>query len=141
MSKIDVNLEREFNHSAQSVWSVLRDFGNISWALAGVQVDVTGEGPGMVRTLHLPGIGPVEEKLAVLDNEAMAFRYVIPGKMPFPVTEFVADVKISELSDNRCSVTWKTSAQAIDGSDGSEIEKHLLAGYVDLLKKLEDLLS
>lgn len=137
MSDVQVNLQHEFPVDADQVWAVLREFGSIDWALPGIKVDVAGSGPGMVRTLHMPGVDPVDEVLEALDDESRSFSYVIPGNMPVPVADFRANVRVDAMSADRCRIHWNATGTALAGADGQEIAGMLAKGYQGLFAALE----
>ena len=135
MEDVRVQVVRELDASADAVWAVLRDFGNVDWAMPGVQVDVIGEGIGMIRRLHTPG-GTVEEQLETCDAETRSFSYSIPGQMPMPVTDFRAWVHMTALDAARTRVEWNASAKALPGLTGAEgaaIFEGLYGGLIDAL--------
>jgi carbon monoxide dehydrogenase subunit G len=135
MEDVRVQVVRELDAPADAVWAVVSDFGNVDWAMPGAQVDVIGEGIGMIRRLHTPG-GAVEEKLETCDAETRSFSYSIPGPMPMPVTDFRAWVQLTALDAAHTRVEWNASAKAlppVTGAEGQAIFEGLYGGLIDAL--------
>ena len=60
----DAIVKGDFTVSADKLWELVRDFGNVSWIQGVTKVELEGEGPGMFRVFHV-GDGPaVRERLA-----------------------------------------------------------------------------
>jgi hypothetical protein len=51
---VEVTVEHEFEYNAERLWSVLADFGNIDWVPGFEQVELEGEGVGMIRHITVP---------------------------------------------------------------------------------------
>lgn len=90
-----VRLARELEQSADQVWALVSDFGNISWMPAGTEVRVEGEGPGMVRHIGA-GAMTLAETLESSDDAARTLVYTIPGELPFPATDYRSTMVVSE---------------------------------------------
>ena len=136
MDDVRVQVIRELDAPVDTVWAVVSNFGDVSWAMPPeAKVEVIGEGVGMIRRLHTPG-GAVEERLETCDAETRSFSYSIPGDMPMPVRDFRAWVQLEPLGDARTQVTWNASATAlpgITGAEGQAIFEGLYAGLIDAL--------
>lgn len=104
-----VTVEETINGKAADVWAILSDFGGVKPGGPITSVEVEGEGVGMVRTLGLGG-GTVVERLDAHDPEAMTFGYCILNEdNPLPVSGYSATVKVADLGDGTCRVTWSGS--------------------------------
>ncbi|AZI35126.1 hypothetical protein NT2_08_01070 [Caenibius tardaugens NBRC 16725] len=137
MEDVNVSVVRELNAPVDAVWDVVSDFGNVSWAMPGAKVDVIGEGPGMIRRLHMPDGGSVEEVLETRDATARSFSYTIPGDMPMPVSNFRAWVQLEPVGGNGTRVSWNASAKALPGSSGAEGQAIFEGLYGQLIDSLE----
>jgi hypothetical protein len=121
-----VAVERQVSASAEAVWALLRDFGNIAWIPVGGRVDVEGAGPGMRRLIHGSGDGPpVVERLVAADDAARSIEYVIDENNPLPVTTYVGRVRI-DPDDGGSVIRW--SAEFEPAGDAAEA-----AGVVELM--------
>ena len=136
MEDVRVQVVRELEAPVDDVWAVVSNFGDVSWAAPDAQVDVIGEGVGMIRRLHMPG-GAVDEVLETRDAEARSFSYTIPGAMPMPVTDFRAWVQLEQIDAANTRISWNASAKALPGSTGAEGQAIFEGLYGDLLNALE----
>ncbi|MDP4652506.1 MAG: SRPBCC family protein, partial [Haliea sp.] len=75
---INVKVERELNAPVDKVWSLLEDFGNLKWYPGWTKLDVIGEGPGMIRRIHMDGMDSIDEILESMDPASRSFSYTIP---------------------------------------------------------------
>ena len=53
MSDMQVEVTRDYAFAAETVWGVLADFGDLSWA-DNPSTEVIGSGPGMIRRIRMP---------------------------------------------------------------------------------------
>ena len=55
-----IHVHADFDCSADKLWGLLGDFGNLSWGpgAAALKIETEGEGPGMARLIKV-GDGPV----------------------------------------------------------------------------------
>lgn len=130
---IDVTVQRELPVPADKAWALISDFGDISWAPGMDKVEVTGEGPGMIRAIHMPGdTPPIEERLESLDHDNRVMEYTIPKGMPMPLTGYRATAKVVPLDDDSCRVDWSCRAQEV-GVSPQEAEAMAAGVYNQLL--------
>lgn len=130
---IDLTVQRELPVSADKAWALISDFGDISWAPGMDKVEVTGEGPGMVRAIHMPGDAPpIEERLEKLDQQNRLMEYTIPGGIPMPVSDYRAAAKVVPLTEDRCRVDWSCRAKE-EGVSPQEAEAMVAGFYNQLL--------
>jgi hypothetical protein len=80
--------------SADAVWAMLADFGNMSWIPGGLDVRVEGSGPGMTRRIIGSSGDPIIETLLWAKPEERALSYEITNN-PLPVTRFLAVVTVT----------------------------------------------
>lgn len=128
---IDLTVQKEIAAPATRAWELLSDFGDISWAPGMDNVEVIGQGVGMVRKLPMPDAPAVEEKLEVLDHDNMTLVYTIPAGLPMPVTDYRATAKVVALGDDRCRIDWHCSARE-DGVSAEQAEA-IVKGFYDML--------
>lgn len=111
---IDVTVQRELPVAADRAWALISDFGDISWIPGMDKVEVSGEGPGMVRAIHMPGDAPpITERLESLDDENRVLEYTVPSGIPMPATDYKAWAKVVPLGDDRCRIDWNCKAQEV----------------------------
>ena len=125
---IEVTVQRELPVTADKAWALVSDFGDISWAPGMNKVEVTGEGPGMVRAIHMPGGNPpIEERLEVLDKDQRLMEYIIPGGIPMPVTDYHASARGVALGGDSCRLDWSFRAKEVGVS--AQDAQAIVAGF------------
>ena len=138
--KVQATVSRELPFPAHHVWNLLEDFGNIHWAPGIDQLEIIGEGIGMIRRLHINGLEePIDEQLEAMDSQAMTFSYVIPTGLPFPLKNYRA---ISSLTanGNTTTVTWRSDCEP-DGLSIEDSEAMLEGTYNQLIDWITDELN
>ena len=103
----EVQVTEEVKASADRVWELVRDFGDIAkWAGAGIQsCEVEGEGVGAIRTLGVGAGAPIRERLESHDDEKRSFQYsILDG--PLPVADYLATFQVNETGPDRCKIEW-----------------------------------
>lgn len=130
----------DLNVPAATVWKTVGDFGAADRYLAVVErCDLERHGDGTERLLHLKGGGTVRERLVLSSNDDQALRYTIVDS-PLPVNDYVSTVRVDALDDDHCRVTWASTFDARDASDGDA--RHAIADIYRMgfegLKKLHE---
>ena len=95
-----------FTVSADKLWKLVRDFGDISWIQGVAKVELEGEGPGMFRVIYAGDGPPVRERLETLDDATKTITYTIPEGIPFPVKNYHATMTVS-AAETGCQLEWK----------------------------------
>jgi carbon monoxide dehydrogenase subunit G len=137
---VNVHLARDFDISAERVWALLEDFGDINWAPGIDRIEVIGDGIGMTRRLHIAGMDPIDEVLTAMDKSAMTFAYDIPRGIPMPVTQYSANAKVTSLGEGRCHVDWYGRAEPAGVSE-KDVAEMISGAYEMLLQWINDHLS
>ena len=113
----EAHAEREVTSSPDAVWSVLREFGDVSWIPPAGTVEVEGEGPGMVRRIHGSGDGdPVVERLVSASDATRTLVYEIDGNNPLPVTSYRGTVVV-EPTGGGARIRWQADYEP-EGDEG-----------------------
>lgn len=107
-----VTEEIEISASAESVWEIIKNFGEAHVWLPMVESTESegGNEPGAVRTLMLgPGV-QVVETLKSYNAEKMSYKYKIPDKTHdvkiLPVNNYSSTISVAASGD-KAIVTWK----------------------------------
>lgn len=135
MSDVDVEVVRDLEHSAESVWAVVSNFGDLSWAGA-PQTEVIGSGPGMIRRLTIPGLPePIEEVMDGIDHDARILRYSIPRGLPMPIGNYRASARVEPRGSSGCRVHWRGMAtpQGVSAEQATAILQGTYAQLLDWL--------
>jgi hypothetical protein len=100
-----------FDHAADRVWSVVRDFGNYTLWVDGVD-DVhieqgkAGDTVGAVRCVRM-GDTQVRQRLLAHSDRDRFYTYEACEPYRFPVRDFVATIRVMQVTDgNRAFVEW-----------------------------------
>ena len=121
--------------SADAVWAVVEDFGNIGWMPAGTQARVEGEGPGMARIIQGPD-SSIREQLESCDATSRTLVYTIPEGVPFPVTGYRSTMKVDEAGDG-CALTWSCEFEPAGASE-SEAQAAIEGMYTVMVGWIRD---
>ncbi len=127
----EVLLQKDYNFPADTLWALLSNFGDISWAPGMDKVEVIGEGIGMTRRIHMPGMEPIDEVLQDMDHASMSFTYTIPRGIPMPVTDYSAGPTVVPTGPDTCRVDWRGSATPVGVSDEEAVE--IIKGFYTML--------
>ena len=100
--------------SAEEVWEVMRDYGDLSWAQGIDEVMVEGDGVGMLRKVRTAGSPDfIHERLTARDDTAMTLTYAIEGDGIAGLSHYKAHVRV-EPSEDGCIIHWTCLAEAPD---------------------------
>jgi hypothetical protein len=135
-----VKVEREFEFSAEKLWAVISDFGDISWVPGFEKVEVEGEGVGMIRHITIPEFAQVHERLDAIDHEKMILDYSLPIVEYIQVKNYHARAQVIALESGRCKVIWSCTAEA-DGADEAQASANTEEFYKALLSWIDDFLK
>lgn len=92
--------------SPQQVWEVMKDYGNLDWAVGIAEVKVTGEGVGMVRSVRLEGSEDwLVEYLIAVDEAERKFDYGIDSGMAGVENYRASGQAIAD--DDGCIIQWQ----------------------------------
>ncbi len=119
-----VKVSGEIAVSADKLWAVVRDFGNVGWIPGAGNVKLQGSGPGMIRFLGAKH--EIHEQLEKVDEAGRSIVYSIPVGIPFPVTGYRSTMKVSDAGPGRARLDWSAEiepkgvpeAQAVGIIDG-----------------------
>lgn len=128
------------NHPIEKVWALMSDFGNMSWAPGIERTEVIGEGIGMTRRIHMPGMDPIDEVLASMDQDKHHYSYTIPSGVPMPVSDYRAEVQLNAKGDSQTEVIWSFSGTP-EGADEKELADITLGFYRQMIGWIDDALS
>ncbi|MBP9036005.1 MAG: SRPBCC family protein [Pseudomonadales bacterium] len=141
MSNVNMHVQHDFDYPSDRVWEMLENFGDLGWCVGIERTELSGSGPGMVRSIHMPGMSaPIEEVLESMDATARTFSYSIPRGNPMPVTNYLATVRVEDLGARRCRVHWSATGDA-NGMSGEEVSAILGGVYAQMLGWLGDALA
>ena len=102
-------LDGDFEISAEALWATVRNFGNVSWLPGDPDVELEGDGPGMIRTIRTPPLPTVREQLKAIDEVDRAIHYTIVEGGPLPVSDYQATMKVADLGAGRSRLEWSST--------------------------------
>lgn len=113
----NMTVSKQISAPAADVWSILANFGDVSWIPAASRVEVDGEGPGMRRLIYGSNETPAVETMVSIDPQHMRLAYTITNN-PLPVRRFesVAEVSGAPTSDT-CVITWTVDYDPVGDSE------------------------
>jgi len=111
--------------SAEQVWQLVGGFNSLPDWLPFIVKSEPSEG-GRVRHLQTADGGVVVERLQSFDNVARTYSYSI-SESPFPVSEYLATLKVEGLTDSSAKVTWSGVFTPVAGVTDAAVEE-LFAG-------------
>ena len=140
MATASTTVTRQLQHKAEDVWAILRDFGNLSWVEGPSKVEVEGEGQGMVRRLHIPGMDtPIDEILDSIDESKRSLTYKIPKNDIIPFDNYSATVSVSD-KDGGAFIEWSCSLE-LDNMSEADASAMMEGNYNMLIDALDKKLS
>lgn len=141
MARLEVEIE--VAAPAGAAFDVLADFGAfLDWnAYEGAELEVAGEGPGMVRTLILPGFGRIGERLDTLDRGTHTLRYSLVEGTPIGMAEYRAQVRVEAAGDDRCRLLWHGEFEPAVGMAEEDVAPLLRQSYELMSARLGEYLN
>lgn len=133
-----VTYEQDLDVSASAVWELLEDFGSLlKWAGGEGTIDVEGEGVGMTRTLNIPALGLIQERVEIMDPETRTLSYRLFGGQPLGMASYLALVRLTDGGDGGCRIAWHGEFEGAEGMDSAKIAANLEQSYVSMSNGLE----
>lgn len=123
---VSVVVEREISSSAEKVWGLLKDFGDISWAGMN-NVEVYGEGVGTIRKIIVGEGQFAEERLEHYDADGMTFTYSIISGNQLPIDDLQGTPKVSPIDSDHCLLSW--TLRGVEAGVAESEAEHLLTGF------------
>ncbi len=99
----------EIAMSADALWRLLCDFGEVSWLPGNPDYECEGEGIGMIRTIRTPPLPTVRERLESIDEENRTVHYRVLDGNPMPVDDYQASMQVVDLGDGRSRLVWSST--------------------------------
>jgi hypothetical protein len=135
IAMIKVKIQKQAHVDAESVWKMLRNFGDMSWFPLAGKIECTGSGPGMVRRIITPDGGHIDEKLESLDDQDKILAYSIAKSPAFPFGDYQAQVAVKSLSSTETGIHWSCSFDpgAMPESDARAMIEGIYGQLIDAL--------
>jgi hypothetical protein len=120
-------VKQEIAVPAETLWTLVADFGNVAWIPGGQGAEVEGRGPGMLRILQGPK-GEIRERLESADPATRTLVYSITQGIPLPVKSYRSTIKVSAAGKGRSQLEWSCEAEP-DGVTEQEAVKAIEGVY------------
>lgn len=128
MTKVSVS--KQINVPAKRVWDTLSSFRGIENYSPIASSTTSGQGKGATRTCVMPDGAKINEILNFATNEKMEMQYIITDG-PFPITNYVSDVKVTEVDNANSNVTWECEFES--SQEVEEEMKGLFGGFYNVI--------
>ena len=137
MTKVSVS--KKINVPAKKAWDALSSFRGIENYSPIASSTTSGKGKGATRTCVMPDGAKINEILNFADSDKMEMQYIITDG-PFPITNYVSDVKVSDVDSKNSSVTWECTFES--SQEVEEEMKGLFNGFYNvIIESLETYLN
>ena len=148
---LKVQEQVEINAPAATVWSKVKDFGDLgAWHPAVAKTEITSgtdNHKGAVRHLSLQGGGYINEKLLAYNPKKMSYQYEIIDSV-LPISHYASVITVTPQGADKTLVVWKghfkrqdLSATPVAGQDDDTAIKTITGVYrggLDNLKKISE---
>ena len=106
--------------SAEQVWLKMQDFADLGWAVGIADIEIEGQGIGMVRRVRLEGSEDwLEERLLMVDQSTKKLEYGIDEGM-MGITHYRATAQVIPQAQG-CQIEWTCRGQ-VEASEVAEKE-------------------
>jgi len=135
----EVNVNKSIRVSANQAWEALSSFRGIE-NYSPIERSVTeGKGAGAKRTCFMPDGAAIHEVLNFTDDSAREMQYIIT-EGPFPISEYISNIKVNPLDSENCLITWSCSFESTEEVEGEM--KNLFKGFYEaIIENLEGYLK
>jgi hypothetical protein len=130
----EAQVARTLDVSPDALWPCVRAFGDVPWIPGGSHAEIRGEGVGQLRIFERPH-GQIHEQLSSLDDRTRTLTYTIPQGMPFPVTDYEAQMRVDDDA-GKGRLSWSCRFEPV-GADAEAIAKTLQSRFSALMDRLE----
>jgi hypothetical protein len=128
--------EGDFEISADALWAVVRDFGEVSWLPGDPDFESEGEGVGMIRTIRTPPLPTVREQLDAIDEDGRAIHYRVIEGNPMPVRDYKATMKVVDLGDGHSRLEWSSTwePEGVSEEQARTVVEGMYTGVLGVMK-------
>lgn len=128
MSKVKVS--KQINVPANKAWDALSSFRGIENYSPIASSTTSGEGKGATRTCVMPDGAKINEILNFTDDDKMEMQYIITDG-PFPITNYVSDVKVAAIDSASSNITWECKFES--SLEAQDEMKGLFDGFYNVI--------
>lgn len=138
-----IQVERELDHPASTVWALLDDFAS-TWVYHPIvehsaSTNGVQRGLGAERMCQMYDGAEVRERVVRHDATRMTYGIEVFDHGPFPLTHMEVDITVTPLGAHRCRVTYDGQFQVKFGPMGWMMGKMMMeAQFVKMLGQVID---
>ena len=125
-----VKVVKQINSQPAKVWQELSSFRGIEKYSPIASSTTMGVGKGSKRTCVMPDGAEINEILNFAKNDKMEMQYIITDG-PFPVTDYVSNVKITQINAHKSEVSWDCNFNS--SPEVAEEMKNLFSGFYNVI--------
>ena len=125
---IEIEVRRDTDLPAEQVWEEMRHFDRVlKWIPGGDRstIEVTGEGVGAVRDIHLATQGYVQHRLIAYDEAQRTFAYELTAGKPIGMQDYQVQASVTAIDDTHCTIRWAGKMTADASLDEAEVGRAL----------------
>ena len=141
---IRINVEREVDLSAETIWEEMKHFDRVlRWVPGGDKstISVKGKGVGAIRDINLITQGYVQHQLIAFDNEERMFSYKLTAGKPVGMEDYTVVASVTPIDKNNCKIQWagemESDSRVDENKVGVALEAalgNMVTGTIALLK-------
>ena len=141
---ISINVEREVDLPAETIWEEMKHFDRVlRWVPGGDKstISVKGEGVGAIRDINLITQGYVQHQLIAFDNKKRMFSYKLTAGKPVGMEDYTVVASVTPIDKNNCKIQWagemESDSRVDENKVGVALEAalgNMVTGTIALLK-------
>ena len=135
----EVNVNKSIKVPANKAWEALSSFRGIENYSPIARSVTEGNGAGATRTCYMPDGAAIHEVLNFTNDTTQEMQYKITDG-PFPISEYVSNIKVNPLDSDSCSINWSCSFHSSEEVVG-EMENLFKGFYESIIENLEGYLQ
>lgn len=129
--------EHEISVPVDAAWVVFADFGRFAeWNELGIVLEISGDGVGMTRSMDIPGIGRISERLDRRDDASRELAYALVEGNPLGMAEYRAEVTLSAAGESRTLIQWHGEFSGGPGANLDQMATALTGSYTGMSEAL-----
>lgn len=131
--KITISEHLELNTDADTVWALVRDFGDLSWIFLNGEgtVEVPGSSfdIGAIRTVVEVAGGSAQEVLIAHDDVEKYYSFVLVNTEDSTIINYLATLRVFSHVGGKTKVEWSSSFDVIEGVNAAAVQENIIGRY------------
>jgi hypothetical protein len=129
--------DHEIEVPVGAAWPVFANFaGFAEWNAMPIALQIVGDGVGMTRTMDIPDVGRISERLDRRDDANMTLAYSLVEGTPLGMVEYRAEVTLSAAAQNRTLIQWRGEFSGPEDADLEAMAANLTGSYQGMSQAL-----